>query len=199
MKSLEEIKNLFQRLSVRRSSSPSLTSGKEPSPGAPNAFVSRLSLFSRAKPASPAEGEVPQAAGSPLGPGSSACPTEIEKQNGDAGIANGKVDTLPGQPLTSSLCYEAESPDEAALVYAARAYQCTLQSRTPEQVMVDFTALGPLTFQLLHILPFDSVRKRMSVVVRHPLSHQVVVYTKGADSVIMELLSVASPGGFIHN
>uniref|UniRef100_Q9P241-2 Isoform 2 of Phospholipid-transporting ATPase VD n=1 Tax=Homo sapiens TaxID=9606 RepID=Q9P241-2 len=66
---------------------------------------------------------------------------------------------------------------------------------TPEQVMVDFAALGPLTFQLLHILPFDSVRKRMSVVVRHPLSNQVVVYTKGADSVIMELLSVASPDG----
>ncbi|XP_059527892.1 phospholipid-transporting ATPase VD isoform X6 [Myotis daubentonii] len=195
IKSLEEIKNLFQRLSVRRSSSPSLASGKEPSPGAPNAFVSRLSLFSRVKPASPAEGEVSQTAGSPQGPGSSACPPEREKQNGDAGIANGKVDALPGQPLTSSLCYEAESPDEAALVYAARAYQCTLQSRTPEQVMVDFAALGPLTFQLLHILPFDSVRKRMSVVVRHPLSHQVVVYTKGADSVIMELLSVASPDG----
>lgn len=189
IKSLEEIKNLFQRLSVRRSSSPSLASGKEPSPGAPNAFVSRLSLFSRVKPASPAEGEASQTAGS------SACPPEREKQNGDAGIANGKVDALPGQPLTSSLCYEAESPDEAALVYAARAYQCTLQSRTPEQVMVDFAALGPLTFQLLHILPFDSVRKRMSVVVRHPLSHQVVVYTKGADSVIMELLSVASPDG----
>ncbi|XP_070253211.1 phospholipid-transporting ATPase VD isoform X2 [Myotis yumanensis] len=195
IKSLEEIKNLFQRLSVRRSSSPSLASGKEPSPGAPNAFVSRLSLFSRVKPASPAEGEVSQTAGSPQGPGSSACPPEREKQNCDAGIANGKVDALPGQPLTSSLCYEAESPDEAALVYAARAYQCTLQSRTPEQVMVDFAALGPLTFQLLHILPFDSVRKRMSVVVRHPLSHQVVVYTKGADSVIMELLSVASPDG----
>ncbi|XP_008138592.2 phospholipid-transporting ATPase VD [Eptesicus fuscus] len=195
MKSLEEIKNLFQRLSVRRSSSPSLASGKEPSPGAPNAFVGRLSLFSRVKPAPPAEGEASQTAGSPQGPGSSACPAEVERQNGDAGVTNGKVDALPGQPWTSGLCYEAESPDEAALVYAARAYQCTLQSRTPEQVMVDFAALGPLTFQLLHILPFDSVRKRMSVVVRHPLSHQVVVYTKGADSVIMELLSAAPPDG----
>lgn len=36
----------------------------------------------------------------------------------------------------------------------------------------------------------------MSVVVRHPLSKQVVVYTKGADSVIMELLSVAASGMF---
>ncbi|XP_055444454.1 phospholipid-transporting ATPase VD isoform X1 [Bubalus kerabau] len=194
IKSLEEIKNLFQRLSVRRSSSPSLASGKEPS-GVPNAFVSRLSLFNRMKPASPVEEEISQTSESLQGSDDSACPTEIEKQNSDADIANGKVEALPGQPLTSSLCYEAESPDEAALVYAARAYQCTLQSRTPEQVVVDFAALGPLTFQLLHILPFDSVRKRMSVVVRHPLSNQVVVYTKGADSAIMELLSVASPDG----
>ncbi|XP_014642601.1 PREDICTED: probable phospholipid-transporting ATPase VD isoform X2 [Ceratotherium simum simum] len=195
IKSLEEIKNLFQRLSVRRSSSPSLASGKEPSSGVPNAFVNRLSLFSRMKLASPVEEEVSQMSESPQGSENAACPTKIEKQDSDAGITNGKVESLPGQPLASKLCYEAESPDEAALVYAARAYQCTLQSRTPEQVMVDFAALGPLTFQLLHILPFDSVRKRMSVVVRHPLSNQVVVYTKGADSVIMELLSVASPDG----
>ncbi|XP_066135901.1 phospholipid-transporting ATPase VD [Saccopteryx bilineata] len=200
IKSLEEIKNLFQRLSVRRSSSPSLASGKEPSSMLPNAFVSRLPLFSRMRLASPVEEEVSQAGEGPLGPGRSACPAETEKQNGDAGVTHGEADSLPGQPSTSGLCYEAESPDEAALVYAARAYQCTLQSRTPEQVMVDFAALGPLTFQLLHILPFDSVRKRMSVVVRHPLSNQVVVYTKGADSAIMGLLSVASPdGGSLEN
>ncbi|XP_037020634.2 phospholipid-transporting ATPase VD isoform X1 [Artibeus jamaicensis] len=195
IKSLEEIKNLFQRLSVRRSSSPSLSAGKEPSAGIPNAFVSRLSLFNRVKVAPPVEEEVSQASGGLQELGSSACLPETEKRNGDAGIASVQVDGLPGQPSTSHLCYEAESPDEAALVYAARAYQCTLQSRTPEQVTVDFAALGPLTFQLLHILPFDSVRKRMSVVVRHPLSNQIVVYTKGADSVIMELLSAASPDG----
>ncbi|XP_032488547.1 probable phospholipid-transporting ATPase VD isoform X1 [Phocoena sinus] len=195
IKSLEEIKSLFQRLSVRRSNSPSLASGKEPSSGVPNAFVSRLSLFSRMKPASPVEEEISQTSKSPQGSGNSACPIETEKQDSNVDVTNGKVESLPGQPLACSLCYEAESPDEAALVYAARAYQCTLQSRTPEQVMVDFAALGPLTFQVLHILPFDSVRKRMSVVVRHPISNQVVVYTKGADSVIMELLSVASPDG----
>ncbi|XP_015337566.1 phospholipid-transporting ATPase VD isoform X2 [Marmota marmota marmota] len=195
IKSLEEFKNLFQRLSVRRSSLPSLTSGKEPSSGVPSTFVGRLSLFSRMKPASPVEEEVSQISESPQHFSNSACCLALEKRNSDAGLANGKVESLPEQPLASNLCYEAESPDEAALVYAARAYQCTLQSRTPEQVMVDFAALGSLTFQLLHILPFDSVRKRMSVVVRHPLSNQVVVYTKGADSVIMELLSAASPDG----
>ncbi|XP_045853733.1 phospholipid-transporting ATPase VD [Meles meles] len=195
IKSLEEIKNLFQRLSVRRSSSPLLAGGKEPSSGVPNAFVSRLSLFNRMKLASPVEEEASHGSECPQGSGDSPCPPDTEKQNSDPGLLEGEAAPSPGQPLTSTLCYEAESPDEAALVYAARAYQCTLRSRTPEQVVVDFAALGPLTFQLLHILPFDSVRKRMSVVVRHPLSNQVVVYTKGADSVIMELLSVASPDG----
>ncbi|XP_029400877.1 probable phospholipid-transporting ATPase VD [Mus pahari] len=195
IKSLDEIKNIFQKLSVRRSSSPSLASGKDSSSGTPCAFVSRISFFSRPKLSPPMEDEssqmdeIPQAS-------NSACCTETEAQNSALGLSVGSAEALNGPPpLASNLCYEAESPDEAALVYAARAYHCTLQSRTPEQVMVEFAALGSLTFQLLHILPFDSVRKRMSVVVRHPLSKQVVVYTKGADSVIMELLSMASSDG----
>ncbi|XP_028717242.1 probable phospholipid-transporting ATPase VD isoform X1 [Peromyscus leucopus] len=195
IKSLEEIKNIFQKLSVRRSSSPSLAGGKDPTSGAPCAFVSRISFFSRTKLSPPVEDESSQMGESPQA-SNSACCTETEAQNSAVGLTIGSAEALDGPPpLASNLCYEAESPDEAALVYAARAYHCTLQSRTPEQVMVDFAALGSLTFQLLHILPFDSVRKRMSVVVRHPLSKQVVVYTKGADSVIMELLSVASPDG----
>uniref|UniRef100_A0A4W3I3M0 Phospholipid-transporting ATPase n=1 Tax=Callorhinchus milii TaxID=7868 RepID=A0A4W3I3M0_CALMI len=93
-----------------------------------------------------------------------------------------------------NLCYEAESPDEAALVHAAKAYECTLVSRTPDQVTVDLRDRGLLHFQLLHILPFDSIRKRMSVVVRHPLTNKVVVYTKGADSVMMDLLDTSTKG-----
>lgn len=85
------------------------------------------------------------------------------------------------------LLYEAESPDEAALVYAARAYHCTLRGRSAESLLVELPGIGSLSVQLLHILPFDSNRKRMSVVVRHPLTGRVVVYTKGADSVIMDL------------
>lgn len=85
------------------------------------------------------------------------------------------------------LLYEAESPDEAALVHAARAYRCTLRARSPDSLLVDLPGIGSLAIQLLHLLPFDSNRKRMSVVVRHPLTGQVVVYTKGADSVIMDL------------
>uniref|UniRef100_A0AAX7VVQ7 Phospholipid-transporting ATPase n=1 Tax=Astatotilapia calliptera TaxID=8154 RepID=A0AAX7VVQ7_ASTCA len=96
------------------------------------------------------------------------------------------------QDITDELVYEAESPDEAALVHAARAYRCTLRGRSAESLLVDLPGIGSLAIQLLHILPFDSNRKRMSVVVRHPLTGQVVVFTKGADSVIMDLTEVYS-------
>uniref|UniRef100_A0A674P435 Phospholipid-transporting ATPase n=1 Tax=Takifugu rubripes TaxID=31033 RepID=A0A674P435_TAKRU len=87
----------------------------------------------------------------------------------------------------NELLYEAESPDEAALVHAAHVYGFTLRGRSADHVLVDLPGIGSVVVQLLHILPFDSNRRRMSVVVRHPLSGQVVVYTKGADSVIMDL------------
>lgn len=92
------------------------------------------------------------------------------------------------------LRYEAESPDEAALVYAARAYNCALAGRLADQVTVELPHVGKLSFELLHTLGFDSTRKRMSVVVRHPLTEQIAVYTKGADSVIMDLIRPPATG-----
>uniref|UniRef100_A0A8C6DXK7 Phospholipid-transporting ATPase n=1 Tax=Moschus moschiferus TaxID=68415 RepID=A0A8C6DXK7_MOSMO len=97
------------------------------------------------------------------------------------------------------LRYEAESPDEAALVHAARAYSCALVGRLHDQVSVELPHLGRLTFELLHTLGFDSIRKRMSVVIRHPLTDEINVYTKGADSAVMDLLlSQLDPDGAEH-
>uniref|UniRef100_A0A803V822 Phospholipid-transporting ATPase n=1 Tax=Ficedula albicollis TaxID=59894 RepID=A0A803V822_FICAL len=100
-----------------------------------------------------------------------------------------------GAPEEGELRYEAESPDEAALVYAARAYNCSLVGRLSDQVSVELPHLGTLSFEVLHTLGFDSVRKRMSVVVRHPLTDEINVYTKGADSVVMDLLLPYDPRG----
>ncbi|XP_032630576.2 phospholipid-transporting ATPase VD [Chelonoidis abingdonii] len=191
IKSLEEIKQMFQRLSVRRLSSSPAPSAKESSSESPSTFGSKLSIF-RVKLASPAMEGVAQTVNEAQATDSPQC-TKIPPLGplDRVDVAASSEHSDAGSSLEQSiakLCYEAESPDEAALVHAAKAYKCTLQSRTPDQVTVDLAALGSLTFQLLHILPFDSVRKRMSVVVRHPLSNQVVVYTKGADSVIMDLL-----------
>ncbi|XP_026702488.1 probable phospholipid-transporting ATPase VD isoform X4 [Athene cunicularia] len=197
IKSLEEIRQMFQRFSVWRLSSSPLPSVKESSSESPSSFVSKLSIF-RMKLASPALDGAVQGAAEPLNtdsPENSPVPQELDIVNAAVGCEhNSAASSFELSPLPK-LCYEAESPDEAALVHAARAYKCILQSRTPDQVTVDFAGLGSLTFQLLHILPFDSVRKRMSVVVRHPVSNSVVVYTKGADSVMMDLLRTASEVG----
>ncbi|XP_036605637.1 probable phospholipid-transporting ATPase VB [Trichosurus vulpecula] len=111
----------------------------------------------------------------------------VAKQNMEA-KSRSLEDVLDSVIPEPEFYYEAESPDEAALVHAARAYNFTLVSRTPEQVTVRLPQGTLLTFDLLYTLGFDSVRKRMSVIVRHPLTGEIIVYTKGADCVIMDLL-----------
>lgn len=98
--------------------------------------------------------------------------------------------------VSDDLCYEAESPDEAALVYAAKAYGFTLLARTPNSVTVRVPSGEDLVFEVLDTLTFDSNRKRMSVLVRHPITKECVMYTKGADYAIMELLGTPYAGQY---
>ncbi|KAM9358003.1 phospholipid-transporting ATPase VA [Symphorus nematophorus] len=126
--------------------------------------------------------------------------TKLDEERNRGGLEHAYSPVPPcydGKPWNleeGELRYEAESPDEAALVYAARAYKCSLVGRLPDQVTVELPHLGKLNFELLHTLGFDSTRKRMSVVVRHPLTDQITVYTKGADSVIMDLIKPPDTG-----
>jgi phospholipid-translocating ATPase len=48
---------------------------------------------------------------------------------------------------------------------------------------------GLLEFEVLQVLPFDSARKCMSVVLRHPVTREKVLYCKGADSTILPQLA----------
>lgn len=100
---------------------------------------------------------------------------------------------------SDSLSYEAESPDEAALVHAAKAYGFILLARTPDSVTVRLPSGEELVFEVLDILTFDSTRKRMSVLVCHPITKEYVLYTKGADYAIMELLGTPYAEHFSGN
>uniref|UniRef100_A0A8D2MTD9 Phospholipid-transporting ATPase n=1 Tax=Zonotrichia albicollis TaxID=44394 RepID=A0A8D2MTD9_ZONAL len=159
-------------------------------------------IFQRLKLASLSQSFSSSQSSSQLGASFSAKSTEeplAELQDkGSTEIGTASLDEVFRSATKASLpadfCYEAESPDEAALVYAAQAYGFVLVSRTPEQVTVQLPQGTLLTFDILYTLGFDSVRKRMSVVVRHPLTREIVVYTKGADSVIMDLLDNSSKG-----
>ncbi|EDO40789.1 predicted protein [Nematostella vectensis] len=91
-----------------------------------------------------------------------------------------------------SISYEAESPDEAALVKMACSYGYRLLSRSPNSVTIFIPGEGVVKFKVLHVLSFDSTRKRMSVVVRRPSDGAVLMYCKGADSAVLTRLTHAS-------
>ena len=50
--------------------------------------------------------------------------------------------------------------------------------RTPGSVSVSLPGEGKVEFELLHVLPFDSVRKRMSVILKDPTSGEIKLYCK---------------------
>lgn len=62
---------------------------------------------------------------------------------------------------------------------------CVLQSRTPCMILVNINGQD-IEYELLCILDFNNVRKRMSVIVRH--NHKITLYCKGADSTVYERL-----------
>ncbi|CAG8460212.1 3021_t:CDS:2 [Paraglomus occultum] len=85
-----------------------------------------------------------------------------------------------------ALEYKAQSPDEAALLGAARDVGFVFIDRVQDTMIID--VMGERKeFTLLHVLEFNSTRKRMSVIVRPP-EGGVVLLCKGADSVIYERL-----------
>uniref|UniRef100_M3ZWN1 Phospholipid-transporting ATPase n=1 Tax=Xiphophorus maculatus TaxID=8083 RepID=M3ZWN1_XIPMA len=84
------------------------------------------------------------------------------------------------------LNYQAQSPDEGALVTAARNFGFVFRSRTPETITV--MEMGrKVTYELLAVLDFNNMRKRMSVIVRDP-EGKMTLYCKGADTIIYERL-----------
>ncbi|CAB3402424.1 unnamed protein product [Caenorhabditis bovis] len=87
--------------------------------------------------------------------------------------------------------YDSESPDELALVEAAREYGVRLMRRRFDEVVVHLRHSGKcMQYKVLHTLPFDADRKRMSVVIRECTGKKrVILLTKGADATILPVLS----------
>lgn len=83
--------------------------------------------------------------------------------------------------------YQGESPDEQALVAAASAYGYTLFERTSGHIVIDVNE-EKLRLDVLGLHEFDSVRKRMSVVIRFP-DNSVKVLVKGADTSMFSILA----------
>ncbi|XP_015037935.2 phospholipid-transporting ATPase ID isoform X7 [Drosophila pseudoobscura] len=93
--------------------------------------------------------------------------------------------TVMAETVEGKLEYQAQSPDEAALVAAARNFGFVFRSRTPNSITIEVMGRKE-EYELLNILDFNNVRKRMSVILRR--GNTVVLYCKGADNVIYDRL-----------
>ncbi|KAI0794941.1 phospholipid-translocating P-type ATPase [Abortiporus biennis] len=83
--------------------------------------------------------------------------------------------------------YKAESPDESALVGATRDVGFPFLGKGKD--FIDIEVMGQKERYIpLEMLEFNSTRKRMSVIVRNPQG-QIILYCKGADSVIYQRLA----------
>ncbi|XP_035888040.1 phospholipid-transporting ATPase IK isoform X3 [Phyllostomus discolor] len=94
--------------------------------------------------------------------------------------------TVMVQKKDNQLLYQAASPDEEALVTAARNLGYVFLARTQDSITV--VELGEeRVYQVLAMMDFNSARKRMSVLVRNP-EGSIYLYTKGADIVLFDRL-----------
>lgn len=96
----------------------------------------------------------------------------------------------------ANLVYQAASPDELALADAARDLGFVIADKQTGVISIKtypqgFDAPSQVDkYAILDVIEFNSVRKRMSVVVRFP-DNRIGVICKGADNVILELLKNA--------
>jgi magnesium-transporting ATPase (P-type) len=103
-------------------------------------------------------------------------------------IAHGPSDapSAPSEAQDMSVTYCGTSPDEVALVTAAAEDGIVLLSRSVGEVVLSEDGSQSPPFSLLLTVPFDSDRKRMSVVVRDEAGRALVL-CKGADSHLLPL------------
>ena len=94
--------------------------------------------------------------------------------------------TVMPQVKNENLEYQAQSPDEDALVSAARNFGFVFLERTPRSITILFNGQQEV-YDLLCILDFNNVRKRMSVILKR--DGKIRLYCKGADTVILPRLA----------
>ncbi|ODO02976.1 hypothetical protein I350_05819 [Cryptococcus amylolentus CBS 6273] len=98
---------------------------------------------------------------------------------------------LASEPEPGVIEYKAQSPDEAALVQSAADVGFVFRGRD-HNILRMSTPFGdePDEYELLHVLEFNSARKRMSVILRKmDEDGRIFLLCKGADNIIFERLT----------
>ena len=81
--------------------------------------------------------------------------------------------------------YRAESPDELALVLGANEFNCGVVESGSNYMFADMFGVRT-DFDILAVNKFNSVRKRMSVLLRSRSTGKYILMCKGADNVMLE-------------
>ncbi len=100
--------------------------------------------------------------------------------------------TIIVEEKDGTIVYNASSPDELALVNAAKYFNYRFMGRDEENnIVVDINGLQH-KYKLLNLIEFTSTRKRMTVIVRTE-EGRIKVMCKGADSIIIPRLNDKTP------
>ncbi|XP_062856545.1 phospholipid-transporting ATPase 11C [Trichomycterus rosablanca] len=113
------------------------------------------------------------------------CHTVQVKEAGPDDIDGDQVDGLDGvlSQQDEERGFIASSPDEIALVKGAMKYGFTFLGLDSKTMKIKNRQNDVEMYELLHVLNFDPVRRRMSVIVRNK-SGETLLFCKGADSSI---------------
>jgi phospholipid-translocating ATPase len=98
---------------------------------------------------------------------------------------------LPETGEDGEISFQAASPDELALVEAAKDLGYLLVDRSTQSMTLQTRAANGSaiteTYEILDVIEFNSKRKRMSIIIRMP-DGRLCMFTKGADSAILPRL-----------
>lgn len=83
--------------------------------------------------------------------------------------------------------FNSSSPDELALVNAAKHFGFAFINRDEDNNIIVTDDGKERKYKLLNVIEFSSARKRMTAIVKMP-DDKIVVMTKGADSIIIPRL-----------
>ena len=91
-------------------------------------------------------------------------------------------------PRSGEVTYQASSPDELALIQGSKQAGIELKERSQQFIIVT----NQLTkqdeeYEILREFPFDSDRKRMTLIVKH--RGRYLLMCKGADSIMLPRVS----------
>ncbi|XP_023395229.1 phospholipid-transporting ATPase IG isoform X8 [Loxodonta africana] len=98
-------------------------------------------------------------------------------------------DTVDGATESAEFTYVSSSPDEIALVKGAKKFGFTFLGTRNGHMRVENQRKEIEEYELLHTLHFDSVRRRMSVIVKTQIG-EIYLFCKGADSAVFPRVPV---------